>query len=87
MLSVVAVGQRSEREAFRCRLQTMLLLQSSKIRPGRRVFNFAAEKLQGGKLRKSCVKGLWSVVLLAESAAFGGVEGQQRCVVLPPGAP
>ena len=44
-------------------------LPSSEARPGRRVNNSAAAgKLQGGKLRKNCVKG----------ALERGVQGQQR---------
>ena len=55
-------------------------LPSCEARPGRRVNNSAAAgKLQGGKLRKDCVRALWSVVL---PRARRLRMSQQRCVGL-----
>ena len=55
-------------------------LPSCEARPGRRVNNSASGKLQGGELRKDC----WSVVLLAESAAFVAYEASSDVSALPP---
>ena len=56
-------------------------LPSCEARPGRRVNNSASGKLQGGELRKDCVK-VWSVVSLAESAAFVAYEASSAASAL-----
>ena len=55
-------------------------LPSCEARPGRRVNNSAAGKLQGGELRE----GALSVVSLAESAAFVAYEASSDVSALPP---
>ena len=59
-------------------------LPSCEARPGRRVNNSAAGKLQGGELREDCVEGALSVVSLAESAAFVAYEASSVASALAP---
>ena len=59
-------------------------LPSREARPGRRVNNSAAGKLQGGELREDCVEGALERVSLAESAAFVAYEASSAVSALPP---
>ena len=59
-------------------------LPSREARPGRRVSNSAAGKLQGGELREGCVEAPWSAVSLAESAAFVAHEASSVASALAP---
>ena len=57
-------------------------LPSREARPGRRVSNSAAGKLQGGELRKDCVEGALERGLAGGERGVRGVRGQQRRVGL-----
>ena len=59
-------------------------LPSREARPGRRVNNSAAGKLQGGELARIASRALWSVVSLAESAAFVAHEASSVASALAP---
>ena len=60
-------------------------LPSCEARPGRCVNNSAAAgKLQGGELREDASRALWSVVSLAESAAFVAYEASSVASALAP---
>ena len=58
---VVAVGQRSRERSFEMQVANDVAsankLPSCEARPGRRVSNSAAGKLQGGEVREDCVEG------------------------------
>ena len=58
-------------------------LPSCEARPGRRVNNSAAGKLQGGELREDCVEGALERGLGGRERGVRGVRGQ-RCVGLGP---
>ena len=57
-------------------------LPSCEARPGRRVNNSAAGKLQGGELREDCVEGALERGLAGGERGVRGVRGQQRRVGL-----
>ena len=59
-------------------------LPSCEARPGRRVNNSAAGKLQGGELREDCVEGALERGLAGRERGVRGVRGQQRRVGLGP---
>ena len=74
---VVAVGQRSRERSHEVQVANDVAsakeLPSREARPGRRVNNSAAGKLQGGELREDCVEGA------LERGLAGGERGV-RCV-------
>ena len=53
-------------------------LPSREARPGRRVSNSAAGKLQGGKLREDCVEGALERGLAGGERASSGVPGRRE---------
>ena len=61
MLVSSPLASAAERGAMKCRLPNDVAsakeLPSREARPGRRVNNSAAGKLQGGELREDCVEG------------------------------
>ena len=57
-------------------------LPSREARPGRRVNNSAAGKLQGGELREDCVEGALECGLAGGERSVRGARGQQRRVGL-----
>ena len=59
---------------------------SREARPGRRVNNSAAGKLQAASSARIASRALWSVVSLAESAAFVAYEASSVASALAPGA-
>ena len=85
---VVAVGQRSRERSHEVQVANDAAsakeLPSCEARPGRRVNNSAAGKLQGGELREDCVEGALERGLAGQERGVRGVRGQQRRVGLGP---
>ena len=65
-----------------CERRCFRELPSCEARPGRRVNNSAAGKLQGGELREDCVEGALERGLAGGERGVRGVRGQQRRVGL-----
>ena len=59
-------------------------LPSCEARPGRRVNNSAAESCRAASSARIASRALWSVVSLAESAAFVAYEASSAVSALPP---
>ena len=81
---VGAVGQRSRERSFEMQVANDVAsaneLPSCEARPGRRVSNSAAGKLQGGEVREDCVEALDG--LAGGERGVRGVRGQQPRVGL-----